>query len=99
MTGNYPKTRMMQRDYWAAVNKLLAAGRPISGNKQPQPQFWMSYPIGRSGFRLNAVMIRPKNQIRAELYISGDRAKAFLGLLKNQKRELGYLLSFGQQAS
>jgi uncharacterized protein DUF4268 len=55
----------------------------------------MSFPIGRSGFHLNGVMIRPKNQIRAELYISGDRAKAFLGLLKRQKeaveRELGEL--------
>ena len=39
-------------------------------------------------------MNRQKNQIRAELYIAGDQAKAYFGLLKRQKeeveRELGY---------
>lgn len=63
----------------------LAAGGPVSGNRKPQPQSWMAYRIGRSGYNLGAVMIRPKNQIRAELYISGDRAKASFGLLKRQK--------------
>src|SRR5262249_46601310 len=65
------ETRIKQRDYWAALNSVLdATSGPVSGNKKPQPQSWMSYPIGRSGFNLGATMIRPKNQIRAELYIS-----------------------------
>ena len=41
-----------------------------------------SYPIGRSNFFLSAVMIRPKRQVRAELNISGEQAKAFLASLK-----------------
>ncbi len=45
-------------------------------------------------------MIRQKNQIRAELYISGDSAKAFFGLLERQKneieQELGYPLEWKQ---
>jgi hypothetical protein len=44
------------------------------------------------------VLIRPKKQIRSELYIAGDQAKAFFGLLKNQKeaieQELGYPLEW-----
>jgi hypothetical protein len=80
------ETRITQREYWAALNPVLdAAGGPVSGNRKPQPQSWMAYRIGRSGFNLGAGLIRPKNQIRAELYISGDRAKAFFGLLKRQK--------------
>ena len=63
----------------------------------------MAYPIGRSGFQLGAVMLRPKNQVRAELYISGDRAKAFFGLLKDQKvpieQELGYPLEWEELPS
>ena len=91
--------RVMQRDYCAALNKLLnATGGSVSGNRKPQPQSWMSFPIGRTGFNLSGVMIRPKKQIRAELYIAGDRAKAFFGLLQRQKdaieRDLGYPLEW-----
>ena len=58
----------------------------------------MWYRIGRSGFRLNAVMNRRKRQIRSELYISGHDAKAFFHLLQEQKDviegELGYPLEW-----
>jgi hypothetical protein len=96
--------RVMQRDYWAALNKLLdAIGGPVSGNRKPQPQYWMPFPIGRTGFNLSGVMLRPKNQIRAELYIAGDRAKAFFGLLKGKKdaieRDLGYPLEWEELPS
>ncbi len=102
--GELSETRVMQRDYWAGLNKVLDAQRgPVSGNKKPQPQSWMSFPIGRSGFNLHGVMIRPKSQIRAELYIYGDRAKALLAMLKEQKeeieRELGYALDWEELPS
>jgi hypothetical protein len=91
------ETRIMQRDYWAALNvSLNAAGGLVLGNKKAQPQSWMAYPVGRFGFYLGAAMARHKNQIRAELYIHGERAKAFFALLQNQKRqierEIGYAL-------
>jgi hypothetical protein len=92
-------TRIMQRDYWAGLNLCLnAEDGPLSGNKKPQPQSWMAYPIGRFGFYLGAAMARNKRQIRAELYIHGERAKAFFALLENQKGEIendiGYALEW-----
>jgi hypothetical protein len=92
-------TRVKQRAYWAAFHQALdqAAG-PVSGGRKPQPQSWMGYSIGRTGFNLGAVMIRPKRQIRTELYIAGDRAKAFFDLLHGQQQaieqELGYPLEW-----
>ena len=93
------ETRILQRTYWAALQEALgAAGGPVSGNRKPQPQSWMTYPIGRAGFQLSAVMIRPKNQVRAELYISGEDAKGFLASLQEQHEaiedELGYHLQW-----
>jgi Domain of unknown function (DUF4268) len=93
------ETRVTQRAYWSALHQALnAASGPVSGNRKPQPQSWMAYSIGRSGFWLGAVMIRPKRQIRSELYISGERAKAFFHLLHAQKgaieQELGYPLEW-----
>ena len=88
------ETRIKQRDYWTAFQTMLdkIAG-PVSGNRKPQPQSWMSYPIGRSGFGLNPVFLRRKRQIRSEVYLSGRSAKVFFHLLLQQKeaieRELG----------
>lgn len=93
------ETRILQRDYWSALNAVLnSAGGPVSGNKKPQPQSWMSYPIGRNQCYLAGVMIRPKDQIRAELYLTGGNAKTFFAQLKEQKaaieKELGYSLDW-----
>jgi hypothetical protein len=80
------ETRIAQRDYWAGLNAALdTAAGTVSANRKPQPQSWMAFGIGRTGFNLAGVTVRPKNQIRSKLYIAGDRAKAFFGLLKNQK--------------
>src|SRR5687768_13452265 len=63
----------------------------------------MPYSIGRSGFFLSAAMVRPKKQIRVELYISGSKAKSFFAELLRQKdaveRELGYPLEWWELPS
>lgn len=91
--------RVMQRDYWAALHAELDRQKgPISGNRKPQLASWMNYPVGRSGFSVTALMVRPKREIRVELYISSEAAKAFFGLLEEQKeeieREIGYPLDW-----
>lgn len=97
--GELSETRVMQRRYWESLGTvLIALAGPVGGNRKPQPQSWMAYPVGRTGFHLGAVMIRPKRQIRAELYLSGDLAKAHFSLLRQQReeieRELGFSLDW-----
>ncbi|MGI8527520.1 MAG: DUF4268 domain-containing protein [Pseudolabrys sp.] len=97
--GELSETRIMQRDYWEALNPVLnSKGGPVAGNKKPQPQSWMSYPIGRADIHLGAAMNINRNWIRAELYISGANAKAYFGLLEKQKeaieQELGCRLEW-----
>lgn len=93
------ETRIAQRAYWDALNAVLSrAGGPVTGNRKPQPQSWMEYGIGRTGFHLSAVMLRQKKQLRAELYIGGGRAKVLFSLLRREQnaieRELGYKLDW-----
>ena len=81
------------RKYWAALHLVLnEKGGPVSGNRKPQPDNWMDYAVGRSGFRLYAWRRRDR-RISAGLYIGGDDAKAFFGLLRRDQysieRELG----------
>lgn len=92
-------TKALQLKYWDALGAvLIARGGPLARDRKPQPQSWMSYSIGRSGFGLNASMARPKRQVRAELYISNTHAKAFFHLLHAQRAaieaDLGYALDW-----
>ena len=93
------ETRIMQRAYWEAFQAVLKRQNgPVRGNRKPQPQPWMGYPIGRSHVHMNAVMTPSKKQVRAELYMLGESAKAFFALLHRQRdaieRELGYPLEW-----
>lgn len=92
-------TKALQLAYWSALGSvLMARSGPLARERKPQPQSWMSYSIGRSGFGVNASMVRPKRQVRAELYISNADAKGFFHLLHEQKSEieaeLGYALDW-----
>jgi hypothetical protein len=96
--------RMKQLSYWAAFDLVLVkAAGPVRGGRKPQPQSWMGYSIGRSGFNTAAVMVRPKHQIRVELYISGGNAKAYFHLLREEQQaielELGYTLKWEELPS
>ena len=97
--GSLSETRLLQRTYWAAFQAALdAVGGVVSGHAKPQPKSWMSYGIGRTSFSLNAVMLRPSRQVRAEVYISTEHAQGFFDLLRAQKdaleRDLGYALDW-----
>ena len=94
-------TKSLQVSYWGALGAMLMAkGGPLARERKPQPQSWMSYSIGRSGFGINASMARPKQQVRAELYMSNPNAKAFFHLLQADKAaiegELGYSLEWDE---
>jgi hypothetical protein len=89
----------IQRDYWDALNDALEAVHgPIAGNRKAQPQSWMAYKLGRTGFSLGAAMNRPKQHVRAEIWIASAHAKDFFAQLKAQKdaieKELGYPLEW-----
>jgi hypothetical protein len=92
-------TKTLQLAYWGALGRvLIAKGGPLARERKPQPQPWMSYSVGRSGFGLNAAMSRPKRLVRAELYISNAHSKEFFHLLHAQKSdieiELGHSLDW-----
>ena len=96
-TNELSDTRALQLDYWSAFQTVLTqSGGPLARDRKPQPQSWMSYSIGRTGFSVNSNMVRPKRQARADIYISHANAKAYFHLLHAQKAEiegeLGYAL-------
>ena len=99
--GELSDTRTMQLAYWTAFLLVLdKVDGLISGNRTPQAQGWMPFSIGKTDFRLDAVITLTRQEIRAELYIGKDNAKAFFHLLQKQQQEieegLGYPLVWGE---
>ncbi len=88
--------KALQLAYWTALGTVLVSkGGPLAKERKAQPQSWMPYSVGRSGFGINAAMARPKRQVRAEVYISNPKAKAFFHLLHAQKQEIEEELGYG----
>jgi hypothetical protein len=54
----------------------------------------MNFSVGRSGFLLGALLNTTENRIGAELYLNDDDAKAYYGLLIQQKPEIEQALGF-----
>ena len=91
------ETKLMQRDYWKALLSVLDKDiGPVSGNRKAQPLSLMDFPIGRTNFRICVAMTTRNQEIRAELYISGDKAKKHFAILCEQKdvveQDIGYPL-------
>ena len=85
--GQLSDTEVMQLDYWREFLQILnEVGGPVSGNRKPQPQGWMSFSIGRGDFWLDAVARPAKQELRVELCIASG--KAFFHSLKKQKRDI-----------
>jgi len=78
--------QLLQLEYWDGLHKVLNQVKgPISGDRKPQPQSWMSYSIGRSGLACNAAISRPQNHVRVEIYISNPYARSHFEQLLDQR--------------
>ena len=96
--------QLSQLEYFAGLHNTLNAqkGR-VLGNKKPQPQGWMEYPIGRVGFALVASTNSQDRVIQAGLYIRGEEAAEQLRRLADQRekieRDFGDRLEWGDQST
>ncbi len=85
--GQLSDTEAMQLDYWRDFLQVLNEMEgPVSGNRKPQPQGWMSFSIGRGDFWLDAVARPKKQELRVELCIASGGT--FFHSLERQKRDI-----------
>ncbi|MFC3282103.1 DUF4268 domain-containing protein [Litchfieldella rifensis] len=87
--------RTLQRQYWADFQQVVEdfGGSLRNGNRAPRAEPYLKFSIGRSGFRLAAVMRRKEKRVEAELVISKN-AESCLASLEHDREaietELGY---------
>ena len=92
------ETKTTHLEYWTSLREyLLSEGSAVRPQK-PLPQHWTNYGIGRAGFTLGATLNSRENRIGVELVMLDENAKAYFGLLHEQKEsiedELGFELEW-----
>lgn len=74
-------TKQSHLAFWAGfAAHLKSQNSPIRPTK-PYPQHWMNFSIGRTGFKLGAILSTPDERIGVELYIDHDDAKQYFRAL------------------
>lgn len=76
-------------NYWTAFFSVFHKTKcRVSGNAGPTVHSVITFPSGRASFLFQVAIARKRKDIRAELYISGDDAKALFQRLEMKKKEI-----------
>ena len=82
-----PRKRQQQMFWTELMKRLDEQGSPIR-IKTPQPESWMDFSIGRSGFWLEARLNSTKKWIGVDLFMAGLDATAHFNLLHLRRKEV-----------
>lgn len=90
-------------EYWAAFEEALSHATKRIRAVKPLPQNWLVHSIGKSSVTLNSSINRRDGWIRAEIYLTGDKARPYYDKLKAERveieTELGEPLTWYEEAS
>lgn len=82
---------------WTGLQEHLRDHDPDFRERQPPPQHWWPFPIGRSGFHLTTVASVREVQIGVELYCQRDPSKAVFDHLFKDRADVD--VEFGEPLS
>lgn len=85
---NVSELRKLQEKFWTEFSKYLTNKNSSIPPPNPQPLARTIFRIGKSDFSIHATLVKRSRQIRIQLTIRGDNAKAHYHLLKEQQIEI-----------
>jgi len=94
-TEGMTKTKAAQLEYWISFRNFMIKENSRIKLQKPFPQHYANFTIGRAGFLLGALLNSRQQTIGVELYLGGEKAKAYFWLLSEQKEEIEEDLGFG----
>ena len=92
--GEITETKQLQLEYWQAFIAYLDQQNSFLARPKPRPQHWMTFSIGRSGFKKSIFANTRDKRIGVQLYIHGGEIDAYYHLLLEQKDEIEQELGF-----
>jgi hypothetical protein len=86
--GEASETKQRQLQYWTAFCNYLGGRGGKVKTVKPQPQHWMNFAIGRSGFWLNAFVNSRDKRIGCSLCIRNRKTKYCFAQLLAEKPQI-----------
>lgn len=86
--GGLTETKILQREYWAALAQLLKDRKSIVRPQKPLPQHWTNFALGRSNLSLRAAVNTQKKAIWVYVVCYGNDGKAHFHLLKREQEAI-----------
>ena len=91
-TAEDSETGALYRRYWTEFSQFMEERGSTVRTTKPLPQYWMNFAIGKTDFRMVAILQRLQHRVGVELNISGPNAHAHLHHLQDDsdiERALG----------
>ncbi len=83
--GTLTRLEEAQIRFWTALKSAFESRNSSIRSKEPRPQHWTTYGIGRTGFNISATINSRQNRMGVEINLSGNEAKPHFHLLHRQK--------------
>ena len=80
--------QQIQLDYWSGLNRVIEEHYPTLTTRKSLPQSWTSFPIGRSGFHVDAGCNSFDQWINVSLVMDDRNAKAYFAVLESDKEAI-----------
>jgi hypothetical protein len=80
-----PERHRIRMSYWGSFAEFLRARGSHFKIRRANKDHWFSFPIGRSGFNINATISTDKQRVGVELYVTNDPTKAAFQALHAEK--------------
>ncbi len=92
--GTLSETALKQLEYWTVFNDLLRDKGSIIKPRLPQPDQYMFFGVGRTGFRIGGTLLTSDKCARVEIQMYDDHADEYFELLEDKKVEIEESLGF-----
>lgn len=87
------ETQLLHEEFWTAFSEYLTDKYPTEEDipirkPKPQPVARMVFGLGKSEFKVYAILVKRDQHIRIQLTILGNNAKAYFDLLRKEREEI-----------
>lgn len=89
------ETKQLQYEFWVKLQDFMQENSKYVKARKPSPQHWMDFSVGKTGFKMSAIMNSETNKLAIWFTTNGDDAKANFHALYNLKNEIEEKLGFG----
>lgn len=92
--GALTETKQLQYEFWSTLQEYMQENSKNVKARKPSPQHWMDFAVGKTGFRMSAIMNSETNKLAIWFTTYGDDAKPNFYALYRLKSELEEKVGF-----